>query len=213
MNPVILNALINVLTPKSIKGFITALITKVTTGKTLLSYSELVQLVDAGVINAKHENINATSIDITLDDILMVEIEPNFSDEAVDMSKKESINMAEFQMDEEGYEIEPNEFILASSSETFNLPDNISAEYKLKSTQARNGLDHLNASWVDAGFSGKLTLEFKNINRWHYLKIRAGMKCGQVVFFKHKKVPKHASYSVTGQYHGQTKVQPSKELK
>lgn len=212
MNSAVLSVIMAALTPKNINGFLAALATKIITGKSLLSHRELVRLVDAGVINAKYENINATSIDITLDDILLVESKGDFK--PIDLANKENINMHEFKMGRKGYVVNPNEFLLASSSEVFNLPDNISCEYKLKSSQARNGLDHANAGWCDAGWNdSKLTLEFKNISRFHQLRIRAGMKCGQVVFFKHKKVSKKASYSTKGQYNGQKKVQESKELR
>lgn len=172
----------------------------------LLSYNELVQLVWQGVISAPFENINSASIDLTLDSVIMLEEHPKYN-KVVRLAQKESIEMRQYEMGPNGYHLKPGEFILASSVEIFNLPSNISAEYKLKSTMARNGLEHLNAGWCDAGWNGsKLTLELKNMTQRHEIIIEPGMKCGQVVFFRHTEVPKDKSYAERGQYNGQDKV-------
>ncbi len=179
----------------------------------LLSYLELVDLVDAGVITADKDNINAASIDITLDDVIMIEDEPKFN-AVVSLKDKESISMREVRLGEHGYIMSPGEFILASTREVFNLPDDICCEYKLKSTLARNGLGHLLAGWVDCGFSNaKLTLELKNETRKHELTLKPGMKIGQLIFFRCLEVPPHKSYRSVGQYNGQSQVTASKGLR
>jgi len=179
----------------------------------LLSHNELLKLIEDGVISASPENINAASIDLTLDDTILLEEPLRFSS-VIDLKGKENIGTKEFNLSEQGYIISPGEFILASTKEVFNLPNNISAEYKLKSSMARNGLDHANAGWADAGFNNsKLTLEFKNISKKHSLIIKAGMKCGQMVFFRHEPVPDHASYATKGHYNNQTMVTASKGVR
>ncbi len=179
---------------------------------TLLSYNELNELIDFGVINANPANVNGTSIDITLDKTIILESEPRFN-KVVNLAKKENIETREFVMSEYGYMLRPSEFVLASSAEVFNLPENISAEYKLKSSLARNGLEHLNAGWCDPWWSNsKLTLELKNMTQKHDLVLSAGMKIGQIVFFKSKPVPKEFGYAVKGQYNNQEKVTASKGI-
>ena len=97
--------------------------------------------------------------------------------------------------------LEPNQFILAQTVEMFNLPLDISAEYKLKSSMARIGLEHLNAGWADAGWHGSvLTLELKNISQCQRIRIRPGDAIGQIVFFRHKPVPYEKSYAARGRY-------------
>ena len=178
----------------------------------LLSYTELVELVKQGVIDAPIENVNGSSIDLTLDKYIRFEAEP-FSQ--IDLSKKENINTTELLIDEsDGYVISPGEFILASTREIFNLPSDIAAEYKLKSSIARNGLDHLNAGWCDPHWHGsKLTLELKNITEEHDLLLRAGMKIGQIIFFRVYPVPEEFGYAAKGQYNNQKKVQQSKGIR
>jgi len=46
----------------------------------------------------------------------------------------------------------------------------------------------------------------------HAHTLEPGMLIGQVVFFRHKKVPKHASYAQKGRYNGQTEVTASKGI-
>lgn len=183
----------------------------------LLSRDYLLDLIDNGVITADPANVNGTSIDITLDRVIKIESKAKapagWCRGPIDLAAKESINMTSVEIPDEGYELLPGQFILASSVEVFNLPETISAEYKLKSTMARNGLEHLNAGWCDPGWHGsKLTLEFKNMNQFHSLLIKPGMKCGQMIFFKHVAVPQEHSYAVRGKYNGQTGATESKGL-
>lgn len=180
----------------------------------LLAGLELLDLIALNVITADPANVNAASIDLTLDATILKEVVPEDDRVTVDIANKKSICTEAVEMTEEGYVLAPGEFVLASSVEVFNLPNNISGEYKLKSTMARNGLEHLNSGWCDAGWNGsKLTLELKNMCRYHSIRIRPGMKIGQIVFFKHPPVPKEMSYATKGQYNGQTVVTAAKELK
>lgn len=179
----------------------------------LLSYDQLVILIAQGVIDAPIENVNAASIDLTLDDEIMFESSYQESTHPVDLSKRESIHLERHLMSEDGYVISPGAFILASTREVFNLPKFISCEYKLKSSMARNALEHCNAGWADAGFNNsKLTLELKNFSQYQSLRIRPGMPIGQMVFFLHSLVPDHASYANKGRYNGQQSVTASKGI-
>lgn len=181
---------------------------------TLLSYNQLHELRKQGVINCDPANINGSSIDITLSHLILVE-SPGYPEDrplrAPSISDKESILTCPISLECKHYFLEPGEFILASSKEIFNLPSNISAEYKLKSSMARCGLEHLNAGWCDAGWTDStLTLELKNMTRFHTLKLKNNMKIGQMVFFFHEPVPDKANYAYTGRYNKQTEATASK---
>jgi dCTP deaminase len=178
----------------------------------LLSYSLLVDLVRDGVIDSPIENINGASMDITLDSSIMIESSSNCM--PVNLKSKGSPSMIVTHMPELGYQLEPGEFILASSRETFNLPNNIACEYKLKSSLARSGLQHLLAGWCDPGWkNSKLTLELKNVTSNHPLIISPGMKIGQMVFFTCDPVPDEHSYTNKGQYNNQDSVTKNKGLR
>lgn len=178
----------------------------------LLTHDELITLVEKGVIQNCYTNqVNAASIDITLGYTVWFE---NYADTAVDLAAKESPSMKSTNIAGSWYDLEPGEFILASSREIFNLPNNIAAEYKLKSSLARSGLDHLNAGWADPGWNGSvLTLELHNVLRRHTLILRPGMKIGQMVFFKGSAVPEYASYATRGSYNGDKAATPSRGIR
>lgn len=181
----------------------------------LLSHNELVQLVEDGVIsNVSMDMINAASIDLTLADTFLFEVPPT-DPLPVDLAKKGNITLFPRTINKGGRVIvNPGDFLLASTEQIFHLPDDISCEYSLKSSLARNGLEHLHAGWCDAGWNGSaLTLEFSNMTKHHQLALTPGMKIGQVKFFRHTKVPSEASYAVRGQYNGDTSTQGAKELK
>lgn len=187
----------------------------------LLSYNALCGLIESGVItNCDKENVNSASIDLTLGDKIMVErrhfsvLDGEPMVVTVDMLDKAADNFYEYTMNNRGYVLAPGECVLAHTVEVFNLPNWLSAEYKLKSTQARNFLNHLNAGWADAGWHGSvLTLEFVNHNRYHAIRIKPGIKCGQMVFFEHEDVPEDRSYAVRGQYNNDETVTKGGVLK
>ena len=92
------------------------------------------------------------------------------------------------------------------------MPMDISAEYKLKSSMARIGLEHLNAGWCDAGWHGSvLTLELVNVTRHHSIIIRPGDPIGQMVFFRHAPVPPERPYATRGRYNTDRTVRTIKK--
>lgn len=182
----------------------------------LLSYRAICKLLDEGVLQgAKHEHINAASIDLVLGSTIMVERTPLTDEVAeIDMLNKEAKHLTTIEMGPEGYLVPPGGVLLAHTVEIFHLPNWLSAEYKLKSTQARNFFNHLNAGWADAGWHGSvLTLEFVNhLTHWS-TRVKPGMKCGQMVFFEHEEVPADKSYAAKGQYNGDKTVTAGKGLR
>lgn len=172
---------------------------------TLLSHNELLRIVEQDIITpVDPKDINAASIDIHLGNtILWEDAEPG----TIDFSKRDPVKFNEYVMDENGYLLKPGDFILAQSREVFYLPNWLSAEYKLKSSMARIGLEHMNAGWCDAGWNGSvLTLEFKNMTNNHDIIIRPGDAIGQMIFFRHEPVASEASYASRGRYNGDTSV-------
>lgn len=177
---------------------------------TLLSHEELRNIVEREIITpVDPKDINAASIDIHLGDTILWEDEQIGQ---IDYSRRETIVFNEYHMDADGWVLEPGDFILAQSVEVFNLPNDISAEYKLKSSMARIGLEHMNAGWCDAGWNGSvLTLELKNMCNHHSIRIRPGDAIGQMIFFRHEPVPTQASYASKGRYNGDKTVKGIKE--
>ena len=166
----------------------------------ILSYNELLEIVNEGVINPLVENINGASIDIRLGS--EIKLESGSSMRIVDIQEKQALKMTSKIIPEDGYLLYPGECILAHSIEIFNLPDNLSAEYVLKSSMARCFLNHMYAGFADPLWHGQLVLELKNESRFHIMRLHTGMKIGQIKFYKHKPVPHENSYAVHGRYNG-----------
>ncbi|MCS5737020.1 dCTP deaminase [Herbiconiux daphne] len=170
----------------------------------LLAAPQLHKLIDDGVIDALHENVNSASIDVRIGDhILLEDITTAAGHPVVDIAAKESPKFVKIGIPEEGLVIHPGVIFLASTMETFNLPNTISGQFILRSSVARCFLEHMQAGWADAGWHGaQLTMEFKNMNRQHSLLIRKGMRIGQMVFFEHADAGEN-SYAIKGNYNNQ----------
>lgn len=180
----------------------------------LISYNGLMELIHKGYIkNAPYRHVNPASIDVTLDDVIKVE-QPLINQPPIDLYNGGKLKMREVEIPEEGFIFEPGAFILASTVEMFNLPEHIACEFKLKSSLARSGLNHMLAGWGDPGWhSSKMTLEIYNQCRFHSLLLRPGMKIGQIVFWECEPVPVEHSYAVKGRYNCQAGATESKGLK
>ena len=180
----------------------------------LLSCTEILELIEQGVIqNADPANVNAASLDLVLGNKIQTEINP-YKQPKLSLRKREKLYSQEIDITSSGYILSPGEFILAHTKEIFNLPNNISAEYKLKSSMARIGLEHLNAGWCDAGWHGSvLTLELKNMTQFHSIELHEGDKIGQIIFWRHKIIPKEFSYATKGSYNGDKTVSGAKKEK
>lgn len=184
----------------------------------LLAHKEINLLIDDGIIvDCERKNVNASSLDIRLGKKLLIERPDHklYQDgklRRISLKKREQLNMIEWDLEREGpFILSPGEFILAHSMEMFNLPNHISAEYKLKSSMARIGLEHLNAGWCDAGWHGSvLTLELSNMTRCHEIVLEYEDLIGQMVFFMHEEVPHSVSYANRGRYNNDRSVSGAK---
>lgn len=171
----------------------------------LMTHDMIMDLLSMGVVlNAKTDQVNASSLDLTLDDKILIE-GPGYPD--IILRDRNPLRTEAKVIRERGFWLGPGMFILAASREVFNLPDWISAEYRLKSSMARVGLEHLTAGWIDAGFNNSvLTLELKNMTQRHTIFLQPGDRIGQVMFYAHKEVDPAFSYRTKGSYNNQMKV-------
>lgn len=97
------------------------------------------------------------------------------------------------------YILLPNQFVLATTMEYFELPDDLTAFVEGRSSLGRMGLFIQNAGWVDPGFKGEITLELYNANRCA-IELKAGRRVGQLVFAK---MDAAAMNPYSGKYQGQ----------
>ena len=97
------------------------------------------------------------------------------------------------------YLILPGQFVLATTMEYFELPDNLTAFVEGRSSLGRMGLFIQNAGWVDPGFKGEITLELYNANRCA-IELKVGRRVGQLVFAE---MDASAVNPYRGKYQGQ----------
>ena len=81
------------------------------------------------------------------------------------------------------YLLLPGQFVLATTMEYLDLPDDMTAFVEGRSSLGRMGLFIQNAGWVDPGFKGEITLELFNANRFA-IRLTPGRRVGQLVFAK-----------------------------
>lgn len=81
-----------------------------------------------------------------------------------DMQKYNECIDEETHTPDEGVIIHPGEFILGTSLETVNVPDDMVARVEGRSSYGRLGIVvHATAGFVDPGFEGQITLEMQNL--------------------------------------------------
>jgi dCTP deaminase len=145
--------------------------------------------------------VNPASLDVRLGCDLLVEVAEWSTMIPVDITGHTQA---------EPFYLQPHEFVLACTEETFYLPTNIAGQFALKSSRARSGIEHLMAGYCDPGWSGsKLTLELQNARSMNTVAIWPGMRIGQIVFHRMSQTPAQ-DYSITGSYNNDLTVTASK---
>lgn len=170
-----------------------------------LSGPEIKTLLDRGYMKGCNPDfINASSIDVRLGDTFFVEKEVSPNVNLVTLDKGcITPHLVKVVGD---LKLEPGRFCLAHTEEEFDLPDDVSAEFRLKSSVARKGIDHALAVWIDAGFHGSvLTLELRNNLAFHTTLLKKGDKIGQIVFHRHSDAEEY-SYRKKGSYNNSKTV-------
>ena len=144
--------------------------------------------------------VNPASLDVRLGENLLVELPTTSSLVPYSIAGHTQENP---------FMLQPHEFVLAHTFEEFKLPDCIAGQLALKSSRAREGIEHLLAGYIDPGYSGRLTLELQNARSMHPVALWPGMRIAQIVFHRMTMLPSK-DYSHTGRYQGDKTVQASK---
>jgi dCTP deaminase len=156
---------------------------------------------DRMIVPFDEEQLNPASYDVLLGNHLMIETVASRELIPVDISDCSK---------DKPYWLRPGGFVLAETFETFNVPDDIAAQFVLKSSRGREGLSHALCGYCDPGWHGsKLTLELHSLRQLHPLPLYPGLKIGQLVFSLMSGRPDR-TYAVTGRYNGDNGVTASK---
>lgn len=86
-------------------------------------------------------------------------------------------------IDSDAITLPPHSFLLATTLEHIELPDDLTAFVEGRSSIGRMGLFIQNAGWVDPGFKGRITLELYNANSLP-IRLESHRRICQLVFCK-----------------------------
>jgi len=114
--------------------------------------------------------------------------------------------------DGKAFILHPGEFVLASTLERVELPDDVAGRLEGKSSLGRLGLlAHSTAGFVDSGFEGHLTLELSNVSNLP-IAIYPGMRIGQISFLQMTTAAEapYGSDAARSKYQGQKGPTPSR---
>lgn len=146
-------------------------------------------LNEALIVPFREDQLNPASYDVLLGGTIILEERSGFR--TIDISDA---------TEDSPYWLQPGEFALAETQEVFHLPDNVAAQFVLKSSRAREGYENLLAGYCDPGWHGsRLTLELKNALFWSDLPLWPGLRIGQMIFDAMLE-PCERSYRETGRY-------------
>lgn len=162
----------------------------------ILSDKTLTKMLAEGILVAEpieKEQIQPASIDIRLGNTFS--IVRDSSSGIITLENKIKYETIET----DTYVLLPGQFVLATTMEYFELPDNLTAFVEGRSSLGRMGLFIQNAGWVDPGFKGEITLELFNANRCA-IELKAGRRVGQLVFAE---MDDTAMNPYNGKYQGQ----------
>lgn len=170
----------------------------------LQTYFEIEDLIKLGYIHGADPScINGASLDIHLGHQFLIE-DPDGGKRIKLEDKEDALPMVPAPMESGYWALYPGNFALASTYETFDLPDDIAFEFKLRSNIARRACNHLLAGWADPGFhDADLTLELKNDSQHSVLLLNPGLRVGQLVFWRGTPVPHSKSYRTRGTFNHQ----------
>ena len=169
----------------------------------ILSDRTIKELIDKGVLKVdpfEESQVQCSSLDLRLGGEFARYRETELIDVREGVHRVDRVDVNEY------IDIQPKEFLLATTVEYIKLPSHITAFVEGRSSLGRLGLFIENAGWVDAGFEGQITLELYNANSVP-IRLYVGMRVCQLVFAELDKIPENV-YS--GKYKGQRGVTPSR---
>ncbi|MDQ1670498.1 MAG: dCTP deaminase [Actinomycetota bacterium] len=182
----------------------------------LLSDRDIRKEIESGRISLEpyeSEMVQPSSVDVRIDRYFRVFENHRYPHIDPSVEQAELTRLVEPDGDEP-FILHPGEFVLGSTYEVVSLPDDVSARLEGKSSLGRLGLlTHSTAGFIDAGFSGHVTLELSNVATLP-IKLWAGMKIGQLCFFRLTS-PAEAPYgsgASGSRYQGQRGPTPSRSF-
>lgn len=180
----------------------------------LLSDRDLKKNIEAQKVIIKpyvKELIQPSSIDVRLDNKFRIFNNSKYTH--IDPAKNQEDLTELITIDnKDPFVLHPGEFVLASTLEYFELPNDLAGRLEGKSSLGRLGLlTHSTAGFIDPGFSGSITLELSNVANLP-ITLWPNMKIGQLCLFQLSSSAEnpYGNKQIGSKYQGQTGPTPSK---
>lgn len=123
-------------------------------------------------------NLQAASYDVTMSNKIMVQ---NDIVKTIRLSSKFDVdNMFVHEYIEKKYILKPGEYILATIKEKINMPDDLAAHIRPRTTFNKLGLI-ITSQYLNPSYTGNLQIGIKNMTH-NAIEIEPGLKIGQIVF-------------------------------
>lgn len=138
---------------------------------------------DIKIIPFNFDQIQPSSVDLTLGDEFII-LHPNQGDKNHDgfLDSKLETKYTKINLCNGCFTLPPKQFVLGTTVEKVEIPDNIVGRVEGRSSIGRLGvIVHATAGYVDPGFKGNITLEFYNFNEFPVLLYKDQRVC-QIVF-------------------------------
>jgi dCTP deaminase len=155
--------------------------------------------------------IQPSSVDLRIDRFFRVFRNHTMGHIDVRQNLEELTELVEVRHDDV-FMLHPGEFVLGSTLERVQLPNDLVARLEGKSSLGRLGLlIHSTAGFVDAGWDGQLTLELSNVATLP-ITLYPGMRIGQISFIRMTSEADHpyGSNDLSSKYQGQRGPMPSR---
>lgn len=151
----------------------------------ILSDRSLIEALDCGRIEVDPIGegcLQPSSLDIRVDKYFRTYRHTPWSHPIIDPKQPQEPEMDYWELDDIPFRLEPQQFALASTVEHVRVADDLVGRVEGKSSIGRMGLlVHATAGFIDAGFSGFLTLELSNLTDRPWF-VYPGMTIAQISF-------------------------------
>src|SRR3984885_5640713 len=146
------------------------------------SFLEAIREGQIGIDPFDESCVQPSSVDLHVDRYFR--LFRNHSSRVIDVREDQEDLTELVDVGEDPLILHPGEFVLGSTVEKVSLPADLVARLEGKSSLGRLGLlIHSTAGFVDAGWTGHLTLELSNVANLP-ITVYPGMKIGQISFLR-----------------------------
>lgn len=151
------------------------------------------------------EQLQPNSLDIRLGNNVS-----DISESNIPLDVKEGIDEKDtndyYFNEQEYFQLDTDDFILADTVERFDIPDYLYGQLNGRSSLARFGIEiHSTGGVIDSGFEGDLVLEISN-NSPRPIKLYPGMRVAQVIFHELTSKCNNPYSAKDNKYQGQSGV-------